>query len=52
MKPQADDQKRVRVKEKGEAGVWRLAIEGAESDWSGVWRLFESESEKCEPWGM
>ena len=36
MNPQANDQKRVRVKEKGEVGVWRLAIEGGriESNWS------------------
>ena len=35
----ADGQKRLRVKEKG-----RPAAE-AESNWSGVWRLFESENE-------
>ena len=36
MNPQADNQKRVRVKEMGEVGVWRLAIEGGriESNWS------------------
>ena len=34
-----DDQKRLRVKEKGRP------VAEAESDWSGVWRLFESENE-------